>query len=418
MALGVTPLRSLVVAHAATTLVIGVDHTDTANQQPFPPFNRVFEYRDFFSRSVSVHQGDTIDFRYIPFSFHSIGLATSEAVARQVYPLAFNDVKPDGSFDIATATGAPKLVFGNGNYPVTNGSTSGGGNIAFSNPQGPPVCGVAALGEGPCHFAGGNDIEIIGPTPGFTAAGAPQGADQLVIINALPGTYAFFDMLHPGMSGQLTVVPANQAASTQAQIDAASQTQFQQDQAQALQVESALNQVPEGWGPTGSRQFVTIVGAAAPHVQIDEMLPNKPLSMAQGDTITYVWADPNAGHSLGITPDEHQLPPSFGYDCGPNTPGFSGITTGFDVPPNPPPAGCTDPGETASEFIGDPGTSPSGSRLLSPTQVLDAGHLLGVGYGVQPSAQTWQATTGSNTQSGTYHFVCNIHDWMTGSIGI
>jgi plastocyanin len=412
------PARSLTNAGAAVTLVIGVDHVDSANQQPFPPFNRVFEYSDFFSRQVTVHQGDTIDFRTAPFSFHSVALAKSESTARQVYPFA-SAATGQGAFDTATGSGAPKLVYGAANFPVTGGSTQGGGVISTDNPKGPPVCGVAALGQAPCHFRGGDDIEIIGPAPGFTATGAPQSVDQNVVIDAPPGTYAFYDTLHPGMSGKLIVASPSQPASTQAQIDAAAQTQFQQDQAQALQVEAALNAVQEGWGQPGQRQFVVFVGAGAAnnHVQIDEMLPNKPLSLTRGDTVTYLWADPHAGHTLAVTPDEEELPGAVGYDC-PSPTGYVGITSGFDVPPTPAPAGCLLPGLTTPRLIGDPGDTPPFSPLTDPERTMNAGHLLGSAYGITPSSQVWGVTTNSNTQAGTYEFVCSIHDWMVGRINI
>src|SRR5579871_3832415 len=72
-------------AFGASTLVIGVDHADPANQQP--QNDRVLEYTDFFSRSVTVNTGQVLDFRTAPGTAHAVGLAPSQAVARQVYPL-------------------------------------------------------------------------------------------------------------------------------------------------------------------------------------------------------------------------------------------------------------------------------------------------------------------------------------------
>ena len=77
-----------------------------------------------------------------------------------------------------------------------------------------------------------------------------------------------------------------------------------------------------------------------------------------------------------------------------------------------------EPGSTQPELIGDPGNAPPFSRLTNPNQILDAGHLFGLAYGLQPSAQTWAVTAGSNTQAGTYSFVCSIHDWMTGQLEV
>ncbi len=55
------PLTALTgAAPSPQTFVIGVDHADAANQQPFPPFNRLFEYTDFFARDLRDHQGDRL----------------------------------------------------------------------------------------------------------------------------------------------------------------------------------------------------------------------------------------------------------------------------------------------------------------------------------------------------------------------
>ena len=50
------------------------------------------------------------------------------------------------------------------------------------------------------------------------------------------------------------------------------------------------------------------------------------------------------------------------------------------------------------EFIGDPGTSPSGTALTDPTQVVDAGLLVGTGYGFGQTTQHWSLTTTAATQ--------------------
>src|SRR5664279_2392025 len=90
--LGALALSSLAVTAPATAssgstpstpLVIGVDHIDQANQQPFPPYSRLFEYNDFFTRNVTVHQGDTIDFQTQAGAFHIIAFARNEAAARR-----------------------------------------------------------------------------------------------------------------------------------------------------------------------------------------------------------------------------------------------------------------------------------------------------------------------------------------------
>jgi len=400
---------------AAQPLVIQVDHTDSANQQPFPPFNRLFEYTDFFSRNVRVHQGDVIDFQTQPFTFHIVALAKDESAALRAYPVLEAD-KEGGGAGIAAGTGKPNLIFGPSNNSITGGSTNAGGTVA-DNGQGPPVCGVAALGQAPCTFRGGEDVEVIGPTPGFDLSGQPATIDQDVVINAPPGRYSYFDTLHPAMNGTLTVVSRSELASTQAQIDAASAAQFTQDQSEALTVEQALNQTPEGIGPAGHRQFVVFVGAGAPdgHVQIDEMFPDKPLGVLAGDKVNFVWDDPRAVHSVAFPANDPRLPEPFGYDCGSNSPGYQSIPGTLNVPL---PPGCLEPGVTQPEVIGDPGNAPSGTELSSPASFVDAGVRAGVGFHVHPSSQQWAVTVGPGTAAGTYTFQCTVHAWMTGVITV
>lgn len=395
-----------------TTLVIRVDHVDSANQQPFAPYNRLFEYTDFFSRSVTVHQGDTVDFQTQPFSFHVVGLATSETAALQAYPTVTLDLDKDGA-NIATGSGLPKIIYGPSNFPITNGSTGGGGTIDTNNGKGPPVCGVIAAGQQPCQFRGGDDVEIIGPTPGFNANG-PTSVDQDVLITAPPGVYTYFDVLHPGMTGTLRVVPPSDAISTQSQIDQQSATQFQDDQTEALATEKALNSIPEGAGMAGHRSFVIMVGfsAADDHVAIDEMLPNRPFTISRGDTITYVMGDMHSAHNVAF-PNDAVNPAPFGFDCGTNSPGYVGIPATFNVPPT---TSCLEPGQTLPEFIGDPGSTPSGTMLMDPSQVLDSGVMAGTQFNLHPSMQTWQVVTGSTTASGTYTYQCTIHDWMRNTV--
>src|SRR6516225_9499826 len=87
---GLGTFRPAEAAPASPSLVaIGVDHSDPANQNP--PGGRLFEYTDFFTRSVKVHHGEVVNFKTVPGFFHNVGLAKDEAAARAAYPLVFND---------------------------------------------------------------------------------------------------------------------------------------------------------------------------------------------------------------------------------------------------------------------------------------------------------------------------------------
>jgi len=411
-ALLVSVQLSVPAAADTSPLVIGVDHADFANQQPFPPFNRLFEYTDFFSRQVTVHTGDTIDLRSAPGSFHIVALARTELWARSTYPVALADNDGGGATDIATGSGTNKVVFGPSNFPITGGSHHGGGSIDFSRGFGPPACGVALLGEGPCTFSGGQDVEVLGPEIGVDfATGNLSFADQLVTINALPGRYHYFCYIHPGMRGVLDVVGAGAGTSTQADIDAASNAQFASDQAQALAVEQQTNQIQFTGGAPGTRTYTVHVGigAADSHVAIDEMFPSQPLNLAPGDAVQYLWMDPHNVHSVAFPTGSANLPQPFGFDCG---------TTYNGIPMSGPPPICVEPGDTTFEVIGDPGNAGQGTVLSDPSVIVDAGVLIGTGYGTAPSAQSWSLATNGTSKPGAYHFQCTVHDWMQGTLNL
>jgi plastocyanin len=401
-------------APAPQTLSIGVDWADPANQQPNA--GRVFEYTDFFSRNVRIHSGDTLDFHTAPASFHIVALARSEEVARRVYPVALADVDHDGA-DIAAGSGVAKVIFGPSNFPITGGSTHGGGSIAVNNGFGPPVCGVAALGEQPCTFRGGDDIEVIGPTPGFDSTGAPAFVDQLVHITAAPGEYDYFCFIHPGMRGQLNVVDADDRTTSQSEITRRSAEQFEDDRAAGLDLEHDANHVTFSGDAPGSRTYLMHVGVGSPqsHVAIDEMLPNRQLNLAPGDRVRYVWSDRHNVHSVAFPANSKSLPEPFGFDCGPNPPGYIGIPQN---PGAPPPQVCVEPGDSQPESIGDPGNAAPGTRLTSPAQLVDAGIRIGTAYDVHPSSQSWSVATDQHTSAATYQFQCTVHDWMQGTLKV
>lgn len=388
------------------TIVIGVDHSDPANQRPDQ--NRVFEYTDFFSRDVSVHTGDTIDFRWAPGAFHVIMIAPTEQAARAVYPTALIDAtdKP------AKATGLPKIQLGPGSAPIMGGSISGGGQVGNFNDT--SFCGLTKQGQKPCTFSGGGDVESSGGVASFDPqSGAPAPVDWMMQINAPVGDYDYFCSIHPGMSGKLHVVGSSAAASTQADIDARGQQQFLAEQALALQAEQQYNVDRPTTEPNGSVTHHVTVGINTPdnRVAIDEMLPHT-IHVAQGEQVEFKWRDTHNVHTVGIAQAESQLPEPFAFDCG----------TSVLTPPNPmgPPGGgiCVEPGEAQPEIIGDPGTALSGTVLTNVQQIADSGFLIGSDFGVQPTTQTWSVRTDNKTANGTYQYWCSVHDFMNGQVVI
>jgi plastocyanin len=392
-------------------ITIRVTHPDPENQLPFPPANRLFEYADFFSRAVTVHRGDTVNFQAQPFSFNIVALAADEPAARAAYPiieLRTADAPVPGS-------GAPGISFGNGAFPVVGGSTAGGGEIHKDKGKGPPVAGVVQFGQPPYVFVGGDSVEVIGPTVGWDLEQRPALLDQHVVIDAPPGEYRYFDMLHPGMSGTLTVVPDGEPVSTQAEVDAASERQFQESRAQAMAVETFLNSALHAAGAPGDRDIMIFNGVSVNHgrVLVNAVLPAGPVQVGPGDRVHFLWGDDYGIHALGFAPRLEDLPSPFGFDCGDGA--YQSVPNTFNAPPPDP---CVKPGFTEPQFLCDPGDSPAGTALAKPDEIINAGLLIGRGYGLAPTTQSWTVRITSETAKGQYRFFDAVHPWMTGVLNV
>jgi hypothetical protein len=392
-------------------LIVRIGHTDPENQQPFPPFNRLYEYADFFSRSVTVHRGDTVDFQTQPFSFHIVGLAADEAAARRAYPIVELNVDDPP----AIGTGLPTISFGDGAFPVTGGSVHGGGVIDKDRGKGPPAVGAVQFGQAPGVFRGGDAVEIIGPTVGWDLEQRPAQIDQLVVVDAPPGEYAFFDMLHPGMRGRLLVVPDDQPVSTQAEVDAAAERQFLESRTQARAVEAFLNATTVAHGEPGDRDLVVFVGASVNdgRVLINAMLPNRLPDVHCGDRVHFLFANASSIHTVGFAQQPDDLVSPFGFDCGGGR--YQPVPNVFNAPP---PEPCLRPGHTTPKFLCDPGNAPSGTELGKADEVVNSGLLIGGAYGVGPIASTWSITISDSTAKGPHPFFDTVHPWMTGTITV
>ena len=406
-------------AHPAAgpqTFVIGVDHFDPANQQldangnPTTPPGvqaKVFEYTDFFGRSVKIHQGDTLDFRFaIPD--HLISVAQNEAAARQNGPLftppfpgapslpLFPLFKPDETTAVegnAIGSGGPKIELG---------------LAAFATFAFPPRCGLAPAA--PCQFDGNGSSDA-----GWIPPGAPATPDWSVTINAPAGTsFTYFCHFHPGMRGTVTVVPNHVRLQTQAQIDKESAKQFRSARAQAMKLYNEANQVQAEQKNDGPTIYTVHVGVTSKdrHIAIHDMLPAS-LNLAPGDIVKYKW-ESNVIHTVGFTNVGPALHGPFGADC---------ETSYVDLPNNPPGPACEEQEGSAfdalgfGEVIGDPGTTAPGSPLTTAGGA-DSGLLGGADYAQYYGplgASTWSITA---SDSGAFKYKCTVHDWMNGTLTV
>ncbi len=368
---------------ASQTFTIGVDHFDPPNQQldangiPLSG-GKIFEYPDFFTRSVQVHKGDTLDFR-VTIPDHLVQVATSEAAARSQFPLFFPDEEK------ALGSGGPKVGLG----PAV---------LASFGPF--QTCGAAATPEQVCD-----------PTsaPAITAFPNGPNSDWFVAINADPGTtFTYFCHLHPGMRGTVSVVDNSTIIQTQATIDQAAGTQFAADKTEAEALYASA-QVPSfTGGAPGSRTYSVHVGltTADQHVAIHDMVPAT-LNLVSGDIVRYEWQS-DVIHTVSFLAGPGLRSP-FGVDCGTSYVPLNGPPTSLPL--------CTEFENGQPEFILDPGTRSSG-QVLNMKFGADSGVLVGSSYAAfygNLGPSTWSV---KSSQPGRYLYQCTIHDWMTGQLDV
>jgi plastocyanin len=365
-------------ATTQTTFVIGVDHADPANQQfaGTPPNispvdrGRVFSYNDLFPREVTVHRGDILDFKPGLPADHVLAIAPNARAARAALPAFISDTDDPN----AVGTGRPKIVLG---VPIQIALS--GANVCLPSGSAPP-----------CSF-NGSDVLI---------NSSSSGSDWLVQVDANPGSYQVFDYFHPGLTGTIEVVPNDEPVSTVAEMQRASDRQFQRDQRDALALERR-DDVVRFSEEDGVRTYLVRDGDSTGdgRVSLYEMLPHATLNLRVGDRVKFVWSDVGLAHSA-TTPPNAAAP--VGLDC----------DSGFTPDPS---ATC---GETLrngqlepQEFIFSPGNAASGvalSSLGSLGGAIDAGIHLGRRLGV-PSSQQWTVKVDT---AGQTKFNCTLHDWM------
>lgn len=246
-------------AHAASTAVtytVGVDFAT-------PPGHN-FAAVDYFPRGdagypLTVHTGDVLDFRWnqgSPDQLHTVTftkIGESPATLYADHPIA----GPDGDDSPAGA------VF---NFPTPTFPPPGSGA--------PGACGDAAA---PCTFDGSAELSS-------GAAPTAPGHDFYVRISAAPGTYTYFCLIHPGMSGSVTVSTGAATSPTVAASEADAQTAA--DLAEARAAESSIGAPATVTNADGSRTYTAFAGLGTAHTEVLEMLPAR-LDIRPGDHV--VW---------------------------------------------------------------------------------------------------------------------------------
>ncbi len=360
--------------------------TITADRASAVPAGHKWSFNDYFPRTATVTQGST-------FQFATEGFHTATLLPASWSAAADNDVNGVAAADVDDTARNP------------NGTIKAVEQIAPLMPLPAQGCGTAAT---PCVFDGTSIVSM-----GAPLGGAP--APFAVTVTAAPGTYVFHCRIHPLMEGTLTVVAAGTAgATTQASADAASAAQAQADVADGLAAEAAASKAAVKVNPNGTRTWNLKVGTSDPagHVAVLDMLPRS-VTIKAGDTVVWRPLDRNEPHTVTFPGELHS-------DVVPMCEGSTGDTPA--VPTANPPTSPLDfacGGRPADEL--EIGGGNGVTTIASPKTVADSGlvayRTVTAGFDVPASAalSSWTARF-AGAKPGTYHYVCQIHEGMEGTI--
>jgi plastocyanin len=287
-----------------------------------------------------------------------------------------------------------------------NGTTKAVENIPAALPVPAQGCGTAAA---PCTFDG---TSIVGM--GAPLSGPP--APFLITVTAPPGVYTFHCRIHAGMSGTVNVVAkGSQGVTTAASADAAAAAQATEDVAAGMAAEAAASKAGQTKNANGTTTWTLTVGTSDPagHVTVLDMLPRK-VTIKKGDTVVWRPRAVNEPHTV-------TFPKALHTDAVPLCEGSGGKDTPAIPTVNPPMSpfdfACSGRPADEIEFGGGNGVK----TITSPRTASDSGL---VAYWTVAAGFDMPATTTLSSWSvkftgaaaGTYHYVCQIHDGMEGTI--
>lgn len=354
-------------ASAASTVAIALDHT--------PPSGHNWSYKDFFpASSATVHMGDVVNFQWptVPDGAHTATVLkageTPSDAWNTVYPLAV----PDN--DTGDATG--QLQF----------------NPAIAAPSN-PACGTSGS---PCVYDGTADANS-----GFTPSNGT--ASYFVQMNVAAGTTVNFAcLLHPGMTGSVTVVDDVTPIQTPAQNQAVADSEYNTYTAEGMAQENADNATPTSTtNSDGSKTWEFIAGDETAHVSLLEFFPQN-FTVKPADHIHYTMHHPMAEIHTVTFPDgtmeAEPLQPMCEGDPNADTPDTA-------VPPNPP---CGNPA-IAEQHLEPAPFGPT--AVASPSTVSSSG-ILGGGPGAPLTYEF------SFPNAGSFTYMCHIHDHMTAVLAV
>jgi plastocyanin len=366
----------------------------TAAASPFPmtadrpgavPSGHNWSFDDFFPRTFSVHRD-----RVLAISIQ--GFHTATFLPRGMTVVQDRNLhrveKLDSDDTTRNANGTRKANFLTAPLMPTS----------FS-------CGSSS---NPCPFDGTSIV----------SSGLPMGPGAFYVkVTAPVGTYQFLCRVHPGMTGSLTVVGAAAHATTETERKAKVAAQIRADRHEAFAAETAASKAAVRHNADGSRTWLLTAGTGTAHAAVLEMLPRN-VNIRKGDTVAWRSPEINEPHTVTF-PDE--LHSDFLPKCE-----EGGAVDSDAIPLHFPPTspfdfGCGGPPPTRPADEIELGGG-NGVRLIAnPGTVSDSGimqsHAMDIAAHVPfDVARAQWSVRFKNAVPGTYHYLCQVHPGMVGTI--
>jgi plastocyanin len=357
--------------------------TITADNPAAIPAGHTWGYNDFFPRSLSVHSGPTIVLAIA--GFHTITLLPAGwGAAAGLRRLGFLKADPDDT------------------TRNINGTTHSLNNLAAAFPM-PGGCGTPSA---PCTFNGTSPVStglpLAGPVPPTS-----------VKVTAPIGTYRFICLVHPKMTGLISVVRASTPATTRAQVAARIAAEVVADRRAGFAAEAAANVAVSHRNLDGTRTWLLTAGtgSADGHVAVNEMLPRR-VTIRKGDKVVWVSRSVNEIHTVTFPTEIHtDLLPMCenGTTDTPATPTVIPPTSPLDF-------SCVG-GPVEFENGGGNGVHNlrTASTVSDSGMIASAATLTGAGLPLTAANARWLVRTARAART-TYHYVCQIHAGMWGTI--
>lgn len=353
---------------AGATIAADAPPTIMADMPSAVPAGHQWAFNDYFPRTFTVAQGNTVDFALL--GFHTATLL------------------PTGTTPSADEVAAGILTTdADDSAPNPNGTTHTELHQAALMPTS-FTCGSNAV---PCAFDGSTTV----------SSGVPSGpAPFAVHVTAPTGTYAFHCRIHPGMVGWLHVVAPSAPVPSASDVAAAVATQVAADVTAGYAAEDLADHQSPHHNADGTTTWTMSAGTSSPdgRTAILEMLPRN-VHIRKGDAVRWISPAVNEPHTV-----------TFPQDLGTNF--VPACEAGAADGP------CFGPPD---EIEGAPGNGVS--HVTSPSTVSDSGFLSSTAeaaaFGLPQSAtlKSWTVSF-AGAVAGTYHYVCQIHDGMAGAVTV